>query len=251
MKCPRCEAENREGARFCRECGALFAAVCSSCGARMEATGKFCDNCEALLAAIPVLTLETPHPVRAEVPTAEDVTDIVRASKGPADAERRQLTVMFCDLVGSTALSERLDPEEFRDVVRAYQEICAEVITRFDGHLAKYLGDGLLVYFGYPRAHEDDSARAVRAGLGMVEELERLNARLEKHQGVRLAMRVGIHTGLVVAGKMGTGEQRESQGIIGETPNIAARLQEAAAPDTVIVSAATHRLPPEGIGHGD
>lgn len=159
-----------------------------------------------------------------------------------ADAERRQLTVMFCDLVGSTALSERLDPEDLRDVVRAYQEICAEVITRFDGHLAKYLGDGLLVYFGYPRAHEDDSVRAVRAGLGMVEELERLNARLEKHHGVRLAMRVGIHTGLVVAGKMGTGEQRESQGIIGETPNIAARLQEAAAPDTVVVSGATLRL---------
>jgi TOMM system kinase/cyclase fusion protein len=164
-------------------------------------------------------------------------------SDGP-EAERRQLTVMFCDLVGSTALSAKLDPEDLRDVEHAYQQSCAEVIRRFEGHLAKYLGDGLLVYFGYPRAHEDDAERAVRAGLGMIEEMESLNAQLHAEHGVRLALRVGIHTGLVVAGRMGAGEQPESQAIVGETPNVAARLQEVAAPDTVVVSGATLRLIP-------
>ena len=125
---------------------------------------------------------------------------------GPADAERRQLTVLFCDLVDSTVLSRQLDPEDLRVVVRAYQDTCARVIARYDGHIAQYLGDGLLVYFGYPRAHEDDAQRAVRAGLGMVEALGQLNARLEQEQGVRLAVRLGVHTGLVVAND--TGERR-------------------------------------------
>jgi class 3 adenylate cyclase len=116
----------------------------------------------------------------------------------PAEAERRQLTVMFCDLVDSTVLASRLDPEELREVVRAYQETCAKVIARYDGHIAQYLGDGLLVYFGYPQAHEDDAQRAVRAGLGMIEALGQLNVRLAQEQGVQLAVRLGIHTGLVV-----------------------------------------------------
>jgi TOMM system kinase/cyclase fusion protein len=151
---------------------------------------------------------------------------------------------MFCDVVGSTALSERLDPEDLREVVRGYQETCAEAIRRFDGHLAKYLGDGLLVHFGYPAAHEDDAERAVRSGLGIVEAIERLNPRLEDERGVELAVRVGIHTGLVVAGEMGAGEQREPLAIVGETPNIAARLQDLAEPNTVVISAATLRLIP-------
>jgi len=117
------------------------------------------------------------------------------------DAERRQLTVMFCDLVDSTILSGQLDPEDLRAVVRAYQETCARVIARFEGHIAQYLGDGLLVYFGYPLAHEDDAQRAVRAGLGMVEALGQLNTRLAEERGVQLAVRLGIHTGLVVVGR--------------------------------------------------
>jgi predicted ATPase/class 3 adenylate cyclase len=165
---------------------------------------------------------------------------------GLASAERRQLTVMFCDLVGSTALSEQLDPEELREVVRAYQAMCAEVIGRFDGHLAKYLGDGLLVYFGYPVAHEDDAQRAVRTGLDILAALPQLNARLqpilEAHSRAPLQVRIGIHTGLVVAGEMGAGDTREPLAIVGETPNIAARLQEIAKPNTVVLSAATQRL---------
>jgi class 3 adenylate cyclase/predicted ATPase len=154
------------------------------------------------------------------------------------EAERRQLTVLFCDLVESTALAARLDPEELREVVRAYQETCAKVIARFEGHIAQYLGDGLLVYFGYPLAHEDDAQRAVRAGLGMIEAVAQLNTRLEPERGVQLAVRLGIHTGLVVVADVGEGARQE-QLALGETPNLAARLQGIAAPNTVVISAAT------------
>jgi TOMM system kinase/cyclase fusion protein len=157
------------------------------------------------------------------------------------EAERRQLTVLFCDLVDSTALAARLDPEELREVVRAYQAACAEVIGRFEGHIAQYLGDGLLVYFGYPLAHEDDAQRAVRAGLEILEALAQLNTCLAQERDIRLAVRLGIHTGLVVVGEMGAGTRYE-QLALGETPNLAARLQGLAAPDTVVISAATYRL---------
>src|SRR3989441_13007139 len=152
---------------------------------------------------------------------------------------------MFCDLVGSTPLAERLDPEDLREVVRAYQETCATVIHRFAGYIARYVGDAVLVYFGYPVAHEDDAQRAVRAGLGVVAELPQLNAQLQQTiratQASPLQVRIGIHTGLVVVGEMGGKDYRESMAL-GETPNIAARLQGLAEPDTVVVSSATYRL---------
>jgi len=147
---------------------------------------------------------------------------------------------MFCDLVGSTALSEQLDPEELREVVRAYQETCAKIINRFEGHIAQYLGDGLLVYFGYPTAHEDDAARAVRAALeivGAIHELPLQHMRLPQP----LQVRIGVHTGLVVVGEMGGGGRHE-QLALGETPNLAARVQGKAAPNTVMISTATYRL---------
>jgi class 3 adenylate cyclase/predicted ATPase len=181
-----------------------------------------------------------------------------------SEAERRQLTVLFCDLVGSTALSEQLDLEELREIVQAYQQTCAEVIHRYEGHIAQYLGDGVLVYFGYPVAHEDDAARAVRAGLEIVAALQKLVPSPFQGEGQgegsvqislshpphpsprpfgarEIQVRIGIHTGLVVVGEMGGGEKRE-QLALGETPNIAARLQGLAEPDTVVISAATHRL---------
>jgi class 3 adenylate cyclase/tetratricopeptide (TPR) repeat protein len=164
-----------------------------------------------------------------------------QATPSIPDAERRQLTVMFCDLVGSTPLSERLDPEDLREVVRAYQDTCAEVIQRYGGHIAQLLGDGLLVYFGWPQAHEDEAARAVQTGLEMLEAMGALNERLERDRGLRLAIRVGIHTGLVVVGRMGGGGHQE-QLALGEAPNVAARLQGVANPNTVVVSAVTHRL---------
>jgi class 3 adenylate cyclase/tetratricopeptide (TPR) repeat protein len=157
------------------------------------------------------------------------------------EAERRQLTVLFCDLVDSTPLASLLDPEDLREVARAYQKTCAKVIARYDGHIAQYLGDGLLVYFGYPVAHEDDAQWAVRAGLGIVEALGQLNTHLGQKRGVHLAVRLGIHTGLVVVGDVGDGARQE-QLALGETPNLAARLQGIAAPNTLVISAATFQL---------
>jgi predicted ATPase/class 3 adenylate cyclase len=162
------------------------------------------------------------------------------------EGERRQLTVKFIDLVGSTTLSEQLDPEELRTVIQKYRATCATVIGRCEGYVAKYIGDGLLVYFGYPQAHEDDAQRAVRAGLGIVAALPQLNAELQSTLGAHgcasLQVRIGIHTGLVVAGEMGTEDQPEPLAIVGETPNIAARVEGKAEPNTVVISQATHRL---------
>jgi class 3 adenylate cyclase len=163
------------------------------------------------------------------------------AEPQPPEAECRQLTVLFCDLVDSTVLASQLDPEEWRAVVRAYQDTCVKVIARFEGHIAQYLGDGLLVYFGYTLAQEDDARRAVWAGLGMIEALGQLTTRLEQEQRVHLAARLGIHTGLVVVGDVGGGTRQE-QLALGETPNLAARLQGIAAPDTLVISASTFQL---------
>jgi class 3 adenylate cyclase len=156
-------------------------------------------------------------------------------------AERRQLTVMFCDMVGSTALAARLDPEDLHEVMRRYQESCAEVVARYEGHVGNYIGDGILAYFGYPKAHEDDALRAIRAGLDIVDAIRRLAGELDDY-GVRIDVRVGINTGLVVVGDLGTGEFRDEMAVVGETPNVAARLQGMAAPGTVVVGERTRRL---------
>jgi len=152
-----------------------------------------------------------------------------------------RLTGNYCDLVDSTKLSSQLDPEEYRDVVRAYQAACTEVIQRYDGHIAQLLGDGLLVYFGYPYAHEDDPHRAVRTGLGILDAMGDLNQRLQQAQGIQLGVRLGIHTGLAVVGAMGGGSRQE-QLALGEVPNIASRIEGLAAPNTIAVSEATYRL---------
>jgi class 3 adenylate cyclase len=153
-------------------------------------------------------------------------------------AERRQLTVMFCDLVGSTELSARLDPEDMATLIRTYQDCCAEGVTQWEGHVAKYMGDGVLAYFGYPRAHEDDAERAVRAGLGLVDAV----GRMAVSSGETLAARVGIATGLVMVGDLvGEGPAQE-QTVVGETPNLAARLQALAPPGSVVISQGTRRL---------
>ena len=155
-----------------------------------------------------------------------------------AEAERRQLTVMFCDLVGSTALSARLDPEDLRAIIGAYHRCCAEVIERAGGFVAKYVGDGVLAYFGYPAAHEDDAERAVRAGLQLVEAVPGLDAAAAGP----LQVRIGISTGLVVVGDLiGEGAAQE-QAVVGETPNLAARLQALAEPGTVVIGPRTRRL---------
>jgi class 3 adenylate cyclase/predicted ATPase len=177
-----------------------------------------------------IAALGAPVPVAAMTVASAD-------SPAQAEAERRQLTVMFCDLVGSTELSARLDPEDLREVIAAYHRAVAEVVARFDGFVAKYMGDGVLVYFGYPRAHEDDAERAVRAGLGSIDAVGRLDV-----GSVKLQARVGIATGLVVVGDLiGEGSAQE-QSVVGETPNLAARLQALAEPEAVVIAAGTRRL---------
>jgi class 3 adenylate cyclase/predicted ATPase len=185
-----------------------------------------------LLDAIAALGASTPA---ANTPELPDATTATLALWG--EAERRQLTVMFCDLVGSTALSARLDPEDLREVIAAYHRAVADVVRSLDGFVAKYMGDGVLVYFGYPRAHEDDAERAVRVGLGVIDAVGRLDVKSVKQQA-----RIGIATGLVVVGDLiGEGSAQE-QSVVGETPNLAARLQALAEPDAVVIAAGTRRL---------
>jgi class 3 adenylate cyclase len=228
MKCPHCGAAARSGTLFCEQCGSKLEKVCPKCAAMVPVEARFCGVCGQATAE------PSGPPGRAEAPHKH----LAAAAASP---ERRHITVMFCDVVGSTALSERLDPEHLRDVLRTYQNICADAIARFDGHLAKYIGDGILAYFGYPRAHDDDARRAVHAGLRICRDIEHLKTD-DLDRLVRVAVRIGIHTGLVVAGEMGAGAVRESHAIVGETPNLAARLQELAAPNTVLLSEATFHL---------
>jgi class 3 adenylate cyclase/predicted ATPase len=258
MRCTSCGFENPKGMSFCGKCGTSLTPSCPRCGFVNPADFAFCGKCGSPLAQ----PLEKSQPVKGKAKAAPKRTKRKRrnqttrpATEAPrpvgAEAERRQLTVMFCDLVGSTALSEQLDPEDYREVIQAYNEVCATAIKRFDGHLAKYLGDGLLIYFGYPVAHEDDAQRAVRAGLEIIRAIREqgIEYRRQKNENgigtqhaAPLQVRIGIHTGLVVAGEMGAGDTREPLAIVGETPNLAARLQGLAEPNTVVLSAATHRL---------
>ena len=173
---------------------------------------------------------------RLPVPTEHRCSLHATEPKPQDTAERRQVTVMFSDLVGSTALSARMDPEDLREVISAYQKCVAETVSRFGGFVAKYMGDGVLVYFGYPQAHEDDAERAVRAGLELIAAVNALKT------GHSLQTRVGIATGLVVVGDLiGTGSAQE-QAVVGETPNLAARLQGIAEPNTVVIAESTRRL---------
>jgi len=162
---------------------------------------------------------------------------VAAMAASPRDtAERRQVTVMFSDLVGSTALSARMDPEDLREVISVYQKCVAETVGRFGGFVAKYMGDGVLVYFGYPQAHEDDAERAVRAGLELVAAVSGLKTH------AALQTRIGIATGLVVVGDLiGSGASQE-QAIVGETPNLAARLQGVAEPNSVVIAESTRKL---------
>src|SRR6516164_11424321 len=174
---------------------------------------------------------------RATGDVAQSAMSVTSAPASPPiiDAERRQLAVMFCDLVGSTPLSTRFDPEDLREIVGVYHRCVADTVGRFGGFVAKYMGDGVLIYFGYPEAHEDDAERAVRAGLAVIDAVGRLAT------SEQLNVRLGIASGLVVVGDLiGTGAAQE-HGVVGETPNLAARLQTLAAPGTLVIAEGTRR----------
>src|SRR5271169_6459851 len=170
--------------------------------------------------------------------TTAKPTNTAPTPTSPDVAERRQLTVMFCDLVGSTAMSARLDPEDMREVIRAYQDACSGAVARYDGFVAKFMGDGVLAYFGFPRAHEDDAERAARAGLDITAVVAKLDTRAKE----TLKVRIGVATGIVVVGDLvGQGSAQE-QAVVGDTPNLAARLQGLAEPGCVVVAESTKRL---------
>ena len=190
-----------------------------------------------LLSAIAALGAAVPAPALTATPASAPPP-----APASAQAERRQLTVMFCDLVGSTALSTGMDPEDLRDVIASYQNRCSAAIRRYDGFVAKYMGDGILVYFGYPRAHEDEAERSVRAGLDIVAAMAELNAAIRRPPGIELAVRIGIATGPVIVGdQIGEGTASETA-VVGETPNLAARLQVLAQPNQIVVSSATRAM---------
>jgi class 3 adenylate cyclase/predicted ATPase len=222
MECTSCRAKIPEGKRFCMECGARVATLCPSCGSINPPNMNFCGDCGANLRG----TVRSP--VHRE-----------SAPDSPAtSAERRQLTVMFCDLVGSTDLASRLDPEDLREVIGSYHQCVAEIATRYDGFVAKYMGDGVLVYFGYPRTHEDEAERAVQASLDLLSAVDRLRPFAD----VTLQIRIGIATGSVIVGDLiGSGAAQE-QAVVGAAPNLAARLQALADPGTVVIAAGTRQL---------
>ncbi len=224
MECPNCGCSNFDSRGYCVECGVTLSLRCHACGGWSPVGKRFCGDCGAAFAPV----TRTSH--------SNELSN-GQGSKN-ADAERRQLTVMFCDLVGSTALSARLDPEELRNVLRAYQTCASEVIARYDGIAAGYSGDGILAYFGYPKAHEDDAEQAIYAGLGLVEAISNLRT----DDSAKLQVRIGIATGLVVVGDViGEGGAQE-QAAFGEAPNLAARLQMLAEPGTVVICGNTRRL---------
>jgi class 3 adenylate cyclase len=224
MDCPSCGAANLEGKKFCGDCGTPLPMPvrCTACGAENPPSKKFCADCGA---ALTIRASSAPAEVASPLPTAST-----------SSAERRQLTVLFCDLVGSTALAAHLDPEDLREIIGAYHRCVADTVGRFSGFVAKYMGDGVLVYFGYPQAHEDDAEQAVRAGLALIDAVGRLQT------AEPLRVRVGIGTGEVVVGDLITSGDGQERGVVGETPNLAARLQALAEPSTVLIGPQTRRL---------
>ena len=233
MRCLTCHSDNSDDRRFCAQCGAGLPLLCADCGFSNEGNARFCGGCGRALS-------------RGEPPCIGQQNTAGGGSPAPVssppEAERRQLTVMFCDLVASTSLGEQLDPEDLRDIIHDYQNAVASVVFRYEGFIAKYMGDGILIYFGYPVAHEDDPERALRAGLEIVNAVNAVEHPSLGSLEQQLAVRVGVATGLVVVGDLLGHGASEEQAVIGSTPNLAARLQDIASPDTVIAAQGTARL---------
>ncbi len=231
MNCADCQHENSANARFCESCGARLQRMCVDCGEPLPPAARFCSQCGRFVAEAGAKALSSPAASPQDLPLA------------PSDGERRQITAMFCDLVDSTELSERLDGEDFRDLIATYHETCSAAVKRFDGYVAQLLGDGVLAYFGFPRAHEDDAQRAIRAGLEIQSALAAANLSRSAAALPQVFARIGIHSGPVVVSRLG-GDGRHEMLALGETVNVAARLQAVASPGGLVVTDATLRLAP-------
>ena len=250
MQCPRCHAEIRHGAQFCRSCGVRLEAVCPKCHARVEEGSRFCEACGAQLS--PALATATPplSPRPAEPPaqfgapgayTPRHLAEKILTSRSALEGERKQVTVLFVDVSGFTSLSERLDPEDVHRLMTRAFELMLEAVHRYEGTVNQFLGDGIMALFGAPIAHEDHAQRAVHAALGIRKALEGYQEELQRKRGITFQARQGLNTGLVVVGSIGT-DLRMDYTAVGDTTNIAARLQQTADRGRVLVSEATHRL---------
>jgi len=239
MQCPRCQHQNRADAQFCRGCGARLEARCPACGAAIEAGSNFCDTCGATLSAA-VGTVAA----RFESPgsyTPKHLAEKILTSRSALEGERKQVTVLFADVSGFTSLSEGLDPEDIHGfMTRAFELMLAEV-HRYEGTVNQFLGDGIMALFGAPIAHEDHAQRAVHAALGIRSALEGYHEELQRKRGISFRVRQGLNTGLVVVGSIGS-DLRMDYTAVGDTTNVAARLQQAADPGRIVLSDATHRL---------
>jgi class 3 adenylate cyclase/tetratricopeptide (TPR) repeat protein len=252
MRCLSCGSELLAGAKFCHACGTRVAETCPSCGSPIKPEFKFCPECGFALAGPPG-PAATPSPRPAAPPAAadrfdrfsrhipEDLALKIRGIQGTIAGERKLVTVLFCDLVGSTAIAERLDPEEYRDLLDQYLELAFHQIYRFEGIVNQLAGDGMMALFGAPVAHEDAPYRAVRAAWEIQQALRAFNQRRDVRRGLDLTARIGVHTGPVVVGTVGN-DLKMDYTAIGDTTNLASRLQSLAAPGTILASESTYRL---------
>ena len=237
--CPKCGSHNPSGVDVCTQCAAPLARICANCGFANPINFKFCGNCGANLlgsaAARPAGEEERQRPSAIPTALAEKITRVGKQIEG----ERRNVTVLFCDISGFTTIAEKLDPEQVYDFIDSVRQVFTDEIYKHEGTLDKWLGDGLMALFGAPVAHEDDPARAVRTALGMQDALRRVNADLETRLGISLKVRIGLNAGTVVVGSVGS-DLRMDYTALGDTVNVASRLQNVAEPGTILVSRAVY-----------
>ncbi|KRT65268.1 MAG: adenylate/guanylate cyclase, partial [Candidatus Rokubacteria bacterium CSP1-6] len=243
MDCPRCRHDLREGARFCDQCGAPLAARCSRCQGDLREGAKFCDQCGTPVATpasggypAPAAQFDAPRSY-----TPKHLAERILTSRTALEGERKQVTVLFADLQNFTGLSEQLDPEELHDLMNRLFEMMLAEVHRYEGTVNQFTGDGIMALFGAPLALEDHAARAVEAALAIQEAMGKVGDELQRSRGQRVALRIGVNTGLVVVGKIGD-DLRMDYTAQGDTVNLAARLQALAEPGTVAISEGTHHL---------
>jgi class 3 adenylate cyclase/tetratricopeptide (TPR) repeat protein len=242
MQCPRCQAVNRSGAQFCRQCGGRLEAVCPACGARIEPDSQFCDACGvSLTARAKPAVFVAP---RFESPgsyTPKHLAEKILTSRSALEGERKQVTVLFVDVSGFTSISERLDPEDVHRLMTRAFELMLEEVHRYEGTVNQFLGDGIMALFGAPIAHEDHAVRACHAALGIHKALAVYQQQLGDEARISFEVRQGLNTGLVVVGSIGK-DLRMDYTAVGDTTNVAARMQQAADRGRIVVAEATHRL---------
>src|SRR5881409_2617418 len=241
MKCPRCQSENREGARFCRECGATFGAVCLSCGAKVEARSKFCDGCGTLLDAIPVSGPRASRFASPELYTPKHLAEKILTSKSAMEGERKQVTVLFADLKGSMELLADRDPEEARRILDPVLERMIEAVHRYEGTVNQVMGDGIMALFGAPLAHEDHAVRACYAALRMQDAIKAYADGVFRAHGVSVQIRIGLNSGEVVVRAIGS-DLHMDYTAVGQTTHLAARMEQLASPGSILLTPSTLNL---------